>query len=235
MKQKIQLILIIGMVVAAIRVAWIFYERHEESAPPAKKEAPALDPDFYVTSKKLFAYDLKSAKQLTMQPAWVKVGYAYAYYPYDRVTHRADLNHEVGKLLPIQKLEIKDVVTGSSPKNPGERQVLAVFDQDGKSFATPVGTEKSGDYKFFSNDMLFIEDPHQLYKHWPADIWQAIDQHQVKPGMSELQADFAIGIGLLEAGGDSSDRTLDYPNGGKPIKISYHNGKVVEIRPGPAS
>ena len=53
--------------------------------------------------------------------------------------------------------------------------------------------------------------------------------------MSELQANFALGIGLLESGGDSTDRTLDYPNGGKPIKISYHSGKVVDITPGPAS
>jgi len=165
----------------------------------------------------------------------VKVGYAYGYFPYDPATRHADLVHEAGKLLPIQKLEVKDVVTGASPKNPGERQVLAVFEQGGKSYATPIGTRKGGDFKFWANEMLFIEDPHQLYKHWPADIWQAVDQHQVKPGMSELQANFALGIGLLESGGDSTDRTLDYPNGGKPIKISYHSGKVVDITPGPAS
>src|SRR5690242_12885701 len=104
MKQKIQLILILGIIVAAIRVAWIFYERHQESAVPAKQEAPALDPDLYVTSKKLYPYDLKSAKaEITKQLVWVKVGYAYGYFPYDPATHHADLAHESGKLLPIQK------------------------------------------------------------------------------------------------------------------------------------
>src|SRR6266704_2588846 len=140
MKQKIQLILIIGMIAAAARVAWIFYERHEESATPAKSE-------------------------IAKQPVWVKVGYAYGYFPYDRTTRHADLAHEAGKLVPLQKLEIKDVATGTSPKDPGERQVLAVFDQEGRSYATPIGTEKDGDFKFWANDMLFIEDPHQLYKH----------------------------------------------------------------------
>ena len=91
-------------------------------------------------------------------------------------------------------------MTGVSPKDAGERQSVAVFEQEGKHYAAPIGTESGGDYKFYSDDMLFIEDPHQLYKHWPADVWQAIDQHQVKPGMSELEADFAVGIGLLAGG-----------------------------------
>jgi len=235
MKQKIQIALILTMVVAGIRLAWIFYDRHQAAVQPAKEEPRALNPDYYVTPRKLYPYDLKSAQQLTKQPVWVKVGYAYPYYPYDPANHHANLAHEAGKLLPLQKLEIKDIVTGVTPKTPGERQVLAVFEDGSKFYTAPIGTEKSGDYRFYSDDMLFIQDPHQLYKHWPADVWQAIDQHQIKLGMSELQADFAIGIGLLEQGGDSTDKTLDYPNEGKPLSVSYHDGKAVEIRPGPAS
>ena len=234
MKQKIQVILIIGMVLAGIRLAWIFYERHENSATAAKQEAPMLDPDFYVHPKKIFPYDLKSAKaELMKQPAWVKVGYAYPYFPYNSATRSSNLAREAGKLLPIQKLEIKDVLTAQSAKHPSERQILGVFAQDGKSFATPVGTETQGNFSFWINDMLFLQDPHQLYNRWPAEVWQAIDQHQVKPGMSELQADFAVGIGLLLSD-SSSDRTLNYPNGGKPITITFQNGKAVEIKPGPA-
>src|SRR5215470_18982366 len=100
MKQKIQLVLIFAMIVAAIRVAWIFYERHQESVVSQKQQAPALDPDFYVHPKRIFPYDLKSAKaEITKQPVWVKVGYAYAYFPYSLSAHRADLAHEAGKLL----------------------------------------------------------------------------------------------------------------------------------------
>ena len=165
----------------------------------------------------------------------MKVGYAYFYYPYDAATHRVSFSHEGGKLTPLQRLEIKNIITDVSPEAPGERQVMAVFDEAGKQYAVSIGSEKNGEYKFYSNDMLFIEDPHQLYKHWPADIWQAIDQHQVKPGMSELQADFAIGIGLLQSGSDSIDRTLDYPNGGKPLTVTFHSGKAVDIRLGAAN
>jgi hypothetical protein len=236
MKQRIQIALLVGMLIAGIRVGVIFYERHEEAVEQAKKnDALPLNPDYYVTPRKLHPYNLKSAKQLTLQPVWVKIGYAYAYYSYDPEAHRTDFSHEAGKLLPIQKLEIKDVTSGVSPKDPGEHQILAVFEQGGKHYAAPIGTERDGDFKFYSDDMLFIEDPHQLYKHWPADVWQAIDQHEVKPGMSELEADFAVGIGLMETGGDSIDKTLDYPNGGKPLSNSYHDGKAVEVKPGPGS
>src|SRR5258708_102990 len=235
MKQKIQITLLVAMLVAGVRLGVILYQRHEAVEQAMKPQAVSLNPDYYVTPKKLYPYDLKSARQLMKQPVWAKVGYAYFYYSYDPATHRVNFSHEAGKLTPLQKLEIKDIISGVSPEAPGQRQVMAVFDEAGKQYAVSIGSEKNGEYKFYSNDMLFIEDPHQLYKHWPADVWQAIDQHQVKPGMSELQADFAIGIGLLQPGGDSIDRTLEYPNGGNPLTVSFHSGKAVDIRTGPAS
>jgi hypothetical protein len=235
MKKKIHIILLLAIVATSIRLGLIFYQRHQDNARLLKKEAAPLNPDYYVTAKKLYPFDLKSAKQLTRQPVWVKVGYFYPFYPYDAAAHHTDFSHEAGKLLPLQKLEIKDVVSSVSAKNPGGPQVLAVFKDNGKSYATPIGNDKGGDFKFYSDDMFFIEDPHQLYSHWPAEVWQAIDQHQVKPGMNELQADFAIGIGLLDSSSGSVDKTLNYPNGGKPITISFRDGKAAEIRPGPAS
>src|SRR5713101_1799793 len=109
MKQKIQIALIVAMLVAGIRLAWIFDERHQAEVVPAKPEAPPLNPDYYVTPKKLYPYDLKSARQLTKQPVWVKVGYYYSYYPYKVATRSANLAYEAGKLLPLQRLEVKDV------------------------------------------------------------------------------------------------------------------------------
>lgn len=233
MKQKIQILLIVAFVVAGIRLAWIFYERHQDAVETAKKQEPvALKADYYVTPKKLYPFDLKSAKQLTRQPVWVKVGYAYFYYPYNAGSKHADLAHDAGKLLPLQRLQIKDVFTEAMPDKPGERDVLAAFEDNGKGYATPIGTEKDDDYKFYSDDMLYIQDPHELYKHWPAEVWQAIDQHQVKDGMSELQTDFALGIGMLQPGADDVDRTLNYPNGGKPLMVSFHEDKAIEIKAG---
>ena len=235
MRRTIQIILIVGMAVAGIRLGWVLYQRHQDTVQTAKQQAAPLNPDYYVTPKKLYPYDLKSAKQLTQQPAWVKVGYAYPYFSYDPASRKANVAKEAGKLLPLQKLEIKDVTLGPVPGNAAKKQVFALFQQDDRWYATAVGTEEDGDYKFFCNDMLFFEDPHGLYKHWPGDVWQEIDQHQAKIGMSEFQIDFSVGIGFLESGSDDTDRTLDYPNGGAPLRVSFHKGKAIEVQPGPKS
>jgi hypothetical protein len=232
-RSKLHLVMVVLIAVAALRTGYIFYQRHETKLAESKKlSPPPLNADYYVTPKKLHPYDLKSARQLTQQPVWVKEGYRYTYYAFDARTHRAAFTHPAGTLLPLQKLDIKDVVTDVSPEAPGQRQVLAVFEQEGKSYAFPIGAEKDGDYHIYSDEILFIEDPHQLYKHWPAEVWQAIEKHDVKPGMNELQADFAVGMGNPEASSDASLKTVHYPNGGQPLTVTYRNGKAAEITTG---
>jgi hypothetical protein len=229
MKQKIQIVLVISMIVAGLRLAYILYERHEYRMQDAKKALPEapVNPDYLVFPKKLRPYDLKSAQQLTQQPVWVKVGYSITYFPYDG--HRTDFAHEAGLLLPIERLEIKKVVTDVFPKAPDEKQLMAVFARDGKSYAFSVGVAKGEEFQIYSDDMLFIQDPHELYKHWPKDIWESIDKHEVKPGMNEIQVNFALGLGTAGSG-DGVDKTLNYPNGGKPMSVTYRNGKAEQIK-----
>ena len=235
-KKRIQIALALAVVVAGARAGYILYERHEDFVAAQKKEqaknAGYSNADYYVVPKRLYPFDVKSARQLTLQPVWVKEGYRYTYYPYDGARKRTDFAREAGLLLPIERLEIKDVVTDMPPGAGSLRQVMALFQKEGKSYAVPIGFENKGQYKIYSDEMFFVEDPHELYKHWPADIWQAVAQHEVKPGMNELQADFAVGMGTLDAGSSSAERTLRYSNGGKPLVVIYRGGKAVEIRPG---
>jgi hypothetical protein len=233
-KRKIQLALALAVVVAGARAGYILYQRYEDNVAAQKREqakkAGYLNADYYVTPKKLYPYDVKSAKQLMQQPVWVKEGYRYTYYRYVPVVKRVDFAHEAGLLGPIERLEIKDVMAVAAPG--GRKQVVATFEKDGHSYAVPVGFETEGQYKIYSDEVFFVEDPHELYKHWPADVWQAVAQHEVKPGMNELQADFAVGMGKLDAGSSSAERTLRYTNGGKPLVVVYRDGKAVEVRPG---
>jgi hypothetical protein len=235
-KQKLQVALLLAMVVAGLRAGYIFYQRHEDKIAAEKQKQAASagysNPDYYVNPKKLYPYDLKSAKQLTQQPVWVKEGYRYTYYPYDASQKHVDFAHEAGLLGPIEKLEIKDVVTAKPPGAGQRLQVMAVFQKEGKTYVVPIGFEAEQEYKIYSDEIFFVEDPRDLYKHWPGDVWRAVEQHQVKPGMNEMQADFAIGMGVPDAGSSSDEKTVRYPNGGNPLVIVYHGGKAAEIKAG---
>jgi hypothetical protein len=232
LKQRIQLVLAFAILVAGVRVAYVFYVRHSERTKETSKQAPPLNADYYVVPKKLYPFDLKSAKQLTQQPVWVKEGYRYTYFPYDPASHHADFSHEAGQLLPIERLEIKDVLTDVSPGSTDQRQVIAIFDKDGKSYAFPIGSEKAGNFQIYSDEMLFIQDPHELYKHWPADTWDSIEKHEVKPDMNEFQVAFSVGMGIPESSSDPAVKTVNYPNGGHPISVTYRNGRAAEIKQG---
>jgi hypothetical protein len=233
-KKKIQLGLGLVVLVVGVRAGYILYQRHEDNLAAQKraqtKNAGYSNADYYVTPKKLHPFDLKSAQQLTQQPVWVKEGYRYTYYRYVPVVKSVDFAHEAGLLGPLERLDIKDVMAVAAPG--GRKQVVATFEKDGHSYAVPVGFETEGQYRIYSDEMFFVEDPHELYKHWPPEVWQAVTRHEVQPGMNELQVDFAVGMGTLDAGSTSAERTLHYANGGKPLVVVYRDGKAVEVRAG---
>jgi hypothetical protein len=232
-KKRIQVALALAVVIAAGRAGYILYQRHEDYVAAQKqqqtKNVAYSNADYYVTPKKLHPYDLKSAKQLTEQPVWAKEGYRYTYYWRVAGAKKVDFTHDAGLLGPIERLEIKDVFVVDAPG--GKKQVVAAFEKDGHSFAVPIGFENDGQYTIYSDEMFYVEDPRELYKHWPADVWNAVQQHEVKPGMNELQADFAVGMGVPDAG-SSDEKTVRYPNGGKPLVVTYSAGKATEIKAG---
>lgn len=233
-KKKIQLALAVVIVISGARAGYILYQRHEDYVAAQKQQAAKnlaySNQDYYVTPKKLHPYDINSAKQLTQQPVWVKEGYRYTFYRYVPVVKKVDFAHEAGTLGPLERLQIREVMAVAAPG--GRKQVVALFDKDGHELAVPIGFENDGQYNIYSDEIFYIEDPHELYKHWPQDVWQAVEQHQVKPGMNELQTDFAIGMGTPDAGSTSEEKTVHYPNGGNPLVVTYHDGKAAEIKAG---
>lgn len=221
----VQIVLLVALVAAGINFYLNMRDRKVTFVAP-KQQQVAVDPDFYVMPKKLRPQDLKDAKELTKQPVWVREGYRFTYYPY---TGHADTGNPAGTLGPIEKLDIKDVVVDRTSSG-AEKQVMAIFERDGRRYAFPIGAEENGTYNIYSDDILFIQDPRELYKHWPADVWKAIDNHEVKPGMNELQASFAIGMGIPEGTGESNPRVVNYANNGHPVKVTYNNGKASEVK-----
>src|SRR5205814_2998094 len=187
----VQIFLAVLLLASGLRLLLVYRERHQPSPSRAQMEPVALDADAYVVPQKLHAYDLKSARVLIGKTVWVRAGYGVAFYDYRPASKNADFRKEAGRLGPIQKLEIKDVVLIASPQSSAwqgpagarfrlhleGKQVMAVFQQDGKDLAFQVGTVTNGDYHLFIDDVLYLQDAHELYRRWPAAPSQASDQH----------------------------------------------------------
>src|SRR5262249_17510791 len=180
-RKRIQIILLVGVALAGLRVPYIVYQRHQDSAPPSKPVSYPQQADDFVRPPKIYPYDLKSAgSELIGKTVWVRAGNVLPYYRYDSASRSADLTHKVGVLASLEKLEIKDVIQQKAPVPPGRgevvvvhKEILAVFEKAGTAgkYAFSVGTNPGDNYAFTANDTLYFADPHDLYKHWPADVW----------------------------------------------------------------
>jgi len=246
LKRVIKINLIIIVVVSTAWIGYIFYSRRDKGDGPKKPETTySSNMDDYVTPHKIFPYNVESAKkELVGKPVWMKTGNLLPYYAYDIATHSVNFKKKAGLLPPLAKLQVKDVVLQREPValKPGQvavvqKQVMAVFEKAGETgtFAAAFGTNTGDDYSFSTvNDIFFFEDPHELYKHWPPDTWSAIDQHQAKQGMSELQASFALGSDMSADGGDYGNRTIEFANAGKPVTVTFEKNKATTITQGKA-
>lgn len=241
-RKVIRIILIVLLALATARTAYIFYERSKPSVPPPKPPTIALKDDDYVTPHKIFPYDLKSAvKELAGKTVWARTEIPLPYYRYNSGGHSADLAHKAGLLPPLDKLEVKDVVLQrqSIAPAPGQivvtrKDIMAVFQRPGQAgaFVVSIGANVGDDFTFNVNDVFYFQDPHELYKHWPADIWSAIDRHEAKEGMNQLQVGFALGAPVAATGQDYWNRSIEYSSAGKPVSVTFKKDRAVKIVPG---
>jgi len=243
MRKQIQIILVILLVLAGIRLLLIYRGRHASLPEPSTTRPTTLNADDYVVPTQLHSTDLKSAKEdLSGKTVWVKAGNQVNYFPY--AGGQVDFKHSAGLLPPLKKLQITKVIQSTAPDEkaeevaPGVRvksqRVMAVFkpDREMKSYAVAIGGNRGGDYTLYINDMFFFDDPHQLYKHWSPEVWSAIDQHQALKGMSELQAALALGAGVPEgSAGDFGNRTLKFDNNGHPVTVTFERNRATQVVP----
>jgi len=130
----------------------------------------------------------------------------------------------------FEQLDVRDVVQTPPPAAGELPQIVAVFQKDGREFAVPIGARRGEDYTLYADDMLFFDDPHLLYRHWAPEVWQAVERHQALPGMNELQASFALGVGIPQPADSEAGKPVVYPNGGNQTTVVFRGTKAVEIR-----
>jgi hypothetical protein len=235
--QVIGLLTLVVLLAAGGYLAYVFHERNQPGVQQAQAPERLLTDDEVVQPRKMYIATLKEAKDLAGKTVWVQSGYALDYYPF--AAGKVEFSHPEGVLPSIEKLEIVNVVTQKAPANLatrvplGDKQVFAVFrmPNDAKHYATAIGTIQGTDETYYCDQIFYYDDPHQLYKHWPADVWQAVDQHHPIPGMNELQVAMALGTIQQSQSSDIGNRTVTYDAAGKKWAVSFVKDKATTVTP----
>jgi hypothetical protein len=214
------------------------YLHHERNAPIVTKspEREVIAEDDLVFLKKKRPDSLKDVKELKGATVWVSAGGQLDYYPY--IGHAAQYGKSAETLLGAEELEVKDAFEQVAPKSAtfripgGDKQVLLVFTKPGdtKEYAVPVGYKQDGQYTFYTDEILFYDDPHVLYKHWGPEIWKAVDAHQVILGMNERQVELALGQVSKSTSTDYGNRMVVFANLGHPMAVTFVKNKVTAFR-----
>jgi hypothetical protein len=236
--QAIGLVTLLVLAIAGIRIYFIWRERNAPDVNTKPQVAERkLSADDVVLPRKLYIDDLKSAKALDGKTVWVQSGFTLDYYPY--AAHHVEFAHPAGVLPSVEPLQIEDIITEKAPANLatrvplGDKQVFAVFEEpdDAKEYATAIGYIQGDDSKYYCDDIFYYDDPHVMYKFWPADVWQTIDQHKAKAGMSELQTAMSLGMIQQSESSDIGNRTVDYDAGDKKWAVTFQNDKATTVTP----
>ena len=153
--------------------------------------------------------------------------------------HAAQYGKAAGTLLGAEPIVIQSAIEQTAPKSAtfripgGDKQVLLVFTKPGdtKQYAVPVGYREAGQYTFYTDEVFFYDDPHQLYQHWGPAIWKAVDAHQVILGMNERQVELALGQVSKSTSNDYGNRMVVFANLGHPMAVTFVKNKVTAFRP----
>jgi hypothetical protein len=229
---------VVLVLAVGVRVGLIYRERN---APMVEKpvEREVIPADDLVFLKKKRPDTLKDVKDLKGSTLWVSAGGQLEYYPY--VGHSAQYGKSAGTLLGAEQIVVKDAVEQVAPKAAtfripgGDRQVLLVFTLPGssdaeKEYAVPVGYKQDGQYTFYTDEIFFYDDPHELYKHWGPEIWKAVDAHQVILGMNERQVELSLGQVSKSTSNAYGNRMVVFANLGKPMAVTFVKNKVTAFR-----
>ncbi len=230
------------LAVVGVRVGMIYRERNAPVAPaPTKGQAEQkMSDDDLVFLKKKRPSTPDDLKDLVGATLWVSAGGQMDYYPY--AGHRADYGKTSGTLLGAEPVVVKQYFEQQAPKSSlsriprGDKQVLLTFTMPKSTdptqeYAVPVGYKDQGGYTFYTDEIFFYDDPHELYKHWGPEVWKAVDEHRVILGMSERQVQMALGQVSASTSNDYGNRVVRYHNLGKPFDVTFVKNKVTSFRP----
>jgi hypothetical protein len=236
--QKILIPTLISLAIGGIYLLSVWRQRQDPGVIGQNETTQAVNKDDVALVRELSPQHFDDLKQFEGTRVWMKNGYTMPYYPY--LAGQVEFGKRAGLIPAAQLLDVKKIVQAAVPAKEddslehGTRQAFAVFalPGDAKLFATPVGAMQGDQEAYFTDALFFYDDPHTIYDYWPKDVWAAIDAHQVKPGMSELQTRMAIGQKIHPDGDKEGDRTVTYDQDGKNWTVTYVKNRATAIKSG---
>lgn len=210
--QKALISTTLTLVIGAIYLFSVYQHRKNPGVATQPSENAGLSQDDLAVVRMKFPQHYNDVLSLAGTSVWMKNGYTMPYYPF---TGAVDF-HRTGLIPPDQRLDIKKIVKAV----PG----------DTKLYATPIGVIDGSDEAYFSDVLFYYDDPHTIYDSWPKEVWAAIDAHQAKTGMNELQVRTALGQKTTTDGGSQGNRTVTYNANGKKWVVKFEAGRATSVK-----
>jgi len=234
--QEALIVTLITLTIGSIYLFTVFEHRRNPGVVSPNNAQPTLTPDDVAVVRAMFPTSFDDVLKLQNTSVWMKNGYTMPYYPF--ASGHIDFTKQIGVIPTAQRLDIKKVIKAAPPArvddgiSHGSRQVFAVFALpcDAKLYATVIGAIDGSQEQYFSDVLFYYDDPHTIYDNWPKDVWAAIDAHQVKSGMSELQTRMAIGQKTQSDGSSEGNRTVTYDQSGKQWTVAFVNNHATSIK-----
>jgi len=251
-RRWVQIFLAVALVAATARLVWIVYQRTRPFPQRRAARARPVNPDYYVYPPRVYLSDLRSARQLKGSALWVRDGHRYPHFPYDGAARRSRQIQDPPLLPPLQRVTIEDVVSEPTARLDTREVniVFELLAAPAEAKAGPGSGEGPGgttgdslrrgrpqalrsvtvghcdrrdeSCRFYLNDMFFLKHPRELYSHWGAEVWKAIEQHEARLGMTETQISFALGYGRLLMEEIGGERVIKHhPPGRPPLVITF--------------
>ena len=226
---------LVTLAVGGIYLFVVFKHRQDPGVIGQKQPEQVMSKDDLVVLREIFPAHYEDLARLEGTTVWMRNGYVMPSYPY--VGDRVVFAKQVGVIPAAQRLEIKKIVKVAVPANlddtiaHGSRQAFVVFQLPGAKdqYATPVGAMQGDQEMYFADLLYYYDDSHTIYDHWPKDVWAAIDAHQVKPGMSELETQMSVGSKMHPDGETVGDRTVTYDQDGKEWTVTFLKNRATTI------
>lgn len=236
--QKVLIPVLATLAIAGTYLYFVWRERQEPGVVKNTDPEQNLSADDVAVVRVKWMTTFDDTLSLVNTSVWMKKGYVMPYYPF--AGGRVEFSKSMGTIPAAQRLDVRKIVKAVAPgsvddgASHGSRQVFAVFALPGSPalYATVIGAMDGDQEAYFCDNNFFYDDPHTIYDNWPKSVWAVIDQHQVQPGMSELQTRMSLGQMTDNSSGSKGNRDVTYDVNGKKWTVTFVKDRATTVKGG---